>query len=105
MSSSILVLIWSRVWPYSTFSQHPYDILNQIYNFKIKFLNEQKYYTPINNTFNIGRASYFDIKSIYGLSILKRCSEELKVAINYMDVDDVSVEVECDKVSGSTHCK
>ena len=62
-------------------------------------------YIKINNTFNIGRASYFDIKSIYGLSILKRCSEELKVAINYMDVDDVSVEAECDKVSGNTHCK
>jgi len=31
-----------------------------------------------------------------------RCGEELKVDVNYMDVDDANVEMECYKVSGNT---
>ena len=30
-----------------------------------------------------------------------RCGEELKVDVNYMDVDDVNVEMEYYKVSGN----
>ena len=33
----------------------------------------------------------------YGSDILKRCGKELKIAVNFMDVDDVSFEVECCK--------
>ena len=31
----------------------------------------------------------------YGSDILKRCDKELKIAVNLMDIDDVSFEVEC----------
>ena len=37
----------------------------------------------------------------YRFGNLKRCAEELKVAVNCMDVDDVNVDVECYKVSGN----
>ena len=31
----------------------------------------------------------------FGFDILKRCGEALKIAVDYMDVDDVSGEVGC----------
>ena len=31
----------------------------------------------------------------YVFDVLKRCGETLKIAVYYMDVDDVSVEVRC----------
>ena len=33
------------------------------------------------------------VSEAYGLGILKRCDEELKIAVNYMNVDDINVEV------------
>jgi len=33
----------------------------------------------------------------YVFDVLKRCGETLKIAVDYMDVDDVSVEVTCGK--------
>ena len=41
------------------------------------------------------------ISKAYGFHVLKRCSEELKNAVNYMNVDDVNSEVGCDKVFGN----
>ena len=42
------------------------------------------------------------ILKVYGFHILKRCGEELKTAVNYMDVDDVNIEVGCNKVFRNT---
>ena len=42
------------------------------------------------------------ILKVYGFHILKRCGEELKTAVNYMNVDDVNIEVGCNKVFGNT---
>lgn len=35
------------------------------------------------------------ISTAYGFDILKKCDEVLKVTVDYMDVDNVSFEVEC----------
>lgn len=33
------------------------------------------------------------VSEAYGIGILKRCGDELKIAVNYMDVDDINVEI------------
>ena len=48
------------------------------------------------------RLPVISVPRSYGFDILKRCGEELKIAVNFMDVDDVNFEVECYKASGNT---
>ena len=43
------------------------------------------------------RVPVISVPRSYGSDILKRCGKELKIAVNFMDVDDLSFEVECCK--------
>ena len=43
------------------------------------------------------RLLLISVSKAYGFHILKRCDEELKISANYMNVDDVNIEVGCEK--------
>ena len=58
------------------------------------------------------RLPVISVPRSYGSDILKRCGKELKIAVNFMDVDDISFEVECCKtlynylyIIAIVHCK
>ena len=67
-------------------------------NFTIMFSNIEKYYRPKEISYLIAeKLRLILVSKAYGFNILKRCGKELKIAVNFMDVDDISFEVECCK--------
>ena len=69
-----------------------------MYNFTIMFSNIEKYYRPKEISYLIAEElRIILVLKAYGFNILKRCGKELKIAVNFMDVDDISFEVECCK--------
>ena len=62
------------------------------------FSNIEKYYRPKEISYLIAEElRIILVLKAYGFNILKRCGKELKIAVNFMDVDDISFEVECCK--------
>ena len=69
-----------------------------MYNFTIMFYNIEKCYRPKEISYLISEElRLILVLKAYGFNILKRCGKELKIAINFMDFDDISFEVECCK--------
>ena len=66
-----------------------------MYNFTIMFSNIEKYYRPKEILYLIAEElRLILVLKAYGFNIMKRCDEALKIAVNFMDVDNINFEVE-----------
>ena len=61
-----------------------------MYNFTIMFSNIEKYYRPKEISYLIAEElRLILVLKAYGFNILKRCGKELKIAVNFMDFNNV----------------
>ena len=61
-----------------------------MYNFTIMFSNIEKYYRPKEILYLIAEElRLILVLKAYGFNILKRCGKELKIAVNFMDFNNV----------------
>ena len=61
-----------------------------MYNFTIMFSNIEKYYRPKEISYLIAEElRIILVLKAYGFNILKRCGKELKIAVNFMDFNNV----------------